>query len=101
MNASQKQRLVRRMQQLGYGKRAAERVLETTASKAEKSTGFVHVSDVEDACMRTLHEQGLGVKKIAAALKRSTDTVSTLTKPYSPFFRLGDCVIHCFNCRNT
>ena len=37
---------------------------------------FTHVSADERVAMRRLHDSGMGVKKIAAAMGRSTDTIS-------------------------
>ncbi|CAJ1348781.1 unnamed protein product [Effrenium voratum] len=71
-------RVSARMKQLGYGPKAIRQILlPVTGKKAmKKDTAFVHVSPIEEELMKHLHSDGLGVKKVAAAMGRSTDTVS-------------------------
>ncbi|CAJ1423962.1 unnamed protein product [Effrenium voratum] len=71
-------RVSARMKQLGYGPKAIRQILlPVTGKKAmKKDTAFVHVSPIEEELMKHLHSDGLGVKKVAAAVGRSTDTVS-------------------------
>lgn len=65
------------MKQLGYGPKAAQKILAPLlAKKVAKGVAFTHVPPVEEELMKHLHGDGLGVKKIAAALGRSSDTVS-------------------------
>ena len=72
------QRVSTRMAQLGYNSKAIRDIVgPVTKEKAEKGgESFQHVGPVEGELMKTLHEDGMGVKKIAAALGRSTDTIS-------------------------
>ena len=66
-----------RMKQLGYGQHAISKVLRPlSAPEAACSASFSHVTPVEEELMRHLHASGLGVKRIAGALGRSTDTIS-------------------------
>ena len=66
-----------RMKQLGYGQHAISKVLQPlSGAEAACSASFSHVTPVEEELMRHLHASGLGVKRIAGALGRSTDTIS-------------------------
>ena len=75
-------RVTKRMQELGYGAKSIQAI--TSAVRAKKGgkkaecaeQSFKHVTADEGALMRQMHEDGQGVKKIAATLHRSTDTVS-------------------------
>ena len=44
--------------------------------RAVHGKAFSHVTPVEEELMKHMHADGLGVKRIAAAVRRSTDTVS-------------------------
>lgn len=72
------QRVSTRMAQLGYNSKAIRDIVgPVTKEKAEQGgESFQHVGPVEGELMKTLHEDGMGVKKIAAALGRSTDAIS-------------------------
>ena len=66
-----------RMKQLGYGQLAISKVLRPlSGAEAACSASFSHVTPIEEELMRHLHASGLGVKRIAAAVGRSTDTIS-------------------------
>ena len=66
-----------RMKQLGYGQHAISKVLRPlSGAEAACSASFSHVTPVEEELMRHSHASGLGVKRIAGALGRSTDTIS-------------------------
>lgn len=72
-------RIRARMQQLGYGVAAIRKVLSAVTARASKEEGaacFKHVTVQEEELMRHMHGEGFGVKKIASAIGRSTDTVS-------------------------
>ena len=71
------QRVAARMKQLGYGQAAIGKILQPlTKRPAQCDQAFAHVTATEEELIRHLHADGLGVKRIAAALGRSTDTVS-------------------------
>ncbi|CAJ1422967.1 unnamed protein product [Effrenium voratum] len=67
-----------RMKLLGYGTKAIQKVIAPLAMKKPKkdNDGFQHVSPEEDVLMKNMHAEGMGIKKIASAIGRSTDTVS-------------------------
>ena len=78
-------RVTGRMQELGYGAKSIQAITPGVRAKSTKKGGrkaeraeqdFKHVTVDEGALMRQMHEDGHGVKQIAATLHRSTDTVS-------------------------
>lgn len=67
------------MKQLGYGTKAIRQVigpLTMKSMKKDSDAAFRHVSAEESQLMKTLHDDGLGVKAIASTVHRSSDTVS-------------------------
>ena len=65
------------MKQLGYGTKAIRQVIGHLKSmKKDSDAAFRHVSAEESQLMKTLHDDGLGVKAIASTVHRSSDTVS-------------------------
>lgn len=73
-------RMRARMVQLGYSQTAIKNIIPSRASSRVKPPKeeqcFRHVAPQEADMMRHMHGEGMGVKKIAAATGRSTDTVS-------------------------
>ena len=72
-----------RMKLLGYGTKAIQKVIAPAGDEKaqEDNDGFQHVSPEEDVLMKNMHAEGMGIKKIASAIGRSTDTVFFDTKP--------------------
>lgn len=72
--------LVARMKSLGYSVKEINKVAGGIAAKKlpvnKEDAAFKHVSTEERDAMKKMHDDGMGVKKIAATLGRSTDTVS-------------------------
>lgn len=67
------------MKQLGYGTKPIQQVIGPLTMKSMKKgsdAAFRHVSAEESQLMKTLHDDGLGVKAIASTVHRSFDTVS-------------------------
>ena len=63
--------------QLGHGTQAISKILNSLSkARAVHGKAFSHVTAVEEELMKHMHADGLGVKRIAAAVSRSTDTVS-------------------------
>eukprot|EP00435_Cladocopium_sp_Y103_P051656 s1435_g16.t1 len=70
-------RVAARMKQLGYGAQVIGKILKPLSKgPAVPGKAFSHVTPVEEELMKHMHSDGLGVKQIAAAVRRSTDTVS-------------------------
>ena len=71
------ERVAARMKQLGYCAQAITKILKPLSKgPAAHGKAFSHVTPVEEELMKHMHADGLGVKRIAAAVRRSTDTVS-------------------------
>jgi len=71
------ERVAARMKQLGYCSQAITKILKPLSKgPAAHGKAFSHVTPVEEELMKHMHADGLGVKRIAAAVRRSTDTVS-------------------------
>ena len=72
--------LVARMKRLGYSVKEINKVAAGVKPKKQpanqEDAAFKHVSTEERDSMKKMREDGMGVKKIAAALGHSTDTVS-------------------------
>ena len=72
------QAVAARMRKLGFSPTAVRQVTAPLRVKKalKKSASFHHVTPQEAALMKRLHDEGIGVKKVAASVGRSSDTVS-------------------------